>query len=208
MPTILCYGDSNTWGAPPGLPDQDLPRYPREKRWPGVMAEQLGNDYDVVENGLSGRTTCYADPVQGAWLNGLDHLPVSLLTHMPLDLVILMLGTNDLKSRFNADARTIANNVGTLVETTRVHCGEALPILVVCPPQARDVTLPRSPFSGAEARSEALPREFARMAQEKEVAWLDAGEFIVSSDVDGIHLEANAHRLLGEVIADKVHTLI
>lgn len=208
MPTLLCYGDSNTWGAPPELPHQDQPRYPRQKRWPGVLAEQLGNDFEVIENGLCGRTTCYADPVQGAWLNGLDHLPVSLLTHSPLDLVILMLGTNDLKSRFNADARTVANNVGTLVETTRAHCGEALPILVICPPQARDVAVPRSPFSGAEARSADLPQEFARMAAEMEVAWLDAGEFVVSSDVDGIHLEANAHRLLGEVIAEKVRTLI
>lgn len=208
MRTILCFGDSNTWGAPPSLPSEELPRFPPHVRWPGVLAEQLGEDHQVIENGLCGRTTCYRDPVQGAWLSGLDHLPVSLLTHDPLDLVIIMLGTNDLKSRFNADARTIANNVGTLVETVWAHSGEDMPVLVICPPQAKKVKIPRSPFAGADTRSEAFPREFARMAVEKQVSWIDAGEFVVSSDLDGIHLEANAHRLLGEVVTDKVRTLL
>lgn len=208
MPSILCYGDSNTWGAPPALPGEDIERYSPGQRWPGVLSQQLGEDYQIYEHGLSGRTTCYRDPVQGAHLCGRDHLPVSLATCAPLDLVILMLGTNDLKRRFNASAAMIANNVGTLVELTRAFSGEDLPILVICPPPARAVDLPRDAFAGAAKRSVGLAQEFARMATELDVALLDAGEFVVSSEVDGIHLDANAHRMLGEVIADKVRQII
>lgn len=208
MPTLLCYGDSNTWGAPPALPEQMVDRYPPHVRWPGVMAQQLGEDYTVIENGLCGRTTVYPDPIQGAHLDGLAHLPVALETSSPLDMVLIMLGTNDLKTRFNADAQIIANNVGTLVEQVWAFTDDALPVLVICPPQAKEVGIARSPFAGAEARSRAFPHAFSRMVVEKNIPWLDAGEFIVSSDVDGVHLEANAHRLLGEVIADKVNSLL
>lgn len=208
MPTLLCYGDSNTWGAPPALPEQMVDRYSPHVRWPGVMAQQLGEDFTVIENGLCGRTSVYPDPIQGPHLDGLAHLPVALETSSPLDLIIIMLGTNDLKTRFNADAQMIANNVGTLVEQVWAVSGEHLPILVICPPQVKEVGIQRSPFAGAEARSRTFPQAFGRMAVEKNISWLDAGEFVVSSDVDGVHLEANAHRLLGEVIADKVNNLL
>lgn len=178
------------------------------ERWPGVVAQLLGDDWTVIENGLCGRTTTRDDPIEGAHLNGLTHLPVALAMSAPLDMIIIMLGTNDLKTRFNSDATRIANQVGTLVECVWAQAGEDLPILVVCPPQAKDVGLPRSDFTGAEGRSEAFPPAFGRMAVDKGVPWLDAGEFIVSSDTDGVHLDVNAHRLLGEVITDKVRSLI
>ncbi|MEX1056446.1 MAG: GDSL-type esterase/lipase family protein [Natronospirillum sp.] len=208
MPTILCYGDSNTWGAPPCLPGQQASRYPSHVRWPGVLATQLGEDYTVVESGLCGRTSCFSDPVQGEYLNGLAHLPVALHTHSPLDMVIIMLGTNDLKTRFNATAQQVANNVGTLVEQVWAHLGEDMPVLIICPPQAKDVDIPKSPFAGADSVSEGMHLHFGRMAVDKDVPWLDAGDFIVSSNIVGIHLYENAHRLLGEVVADKVLSLL
>ncbi len=209
MPVVLCYGDSNTWGCIPNAqPDAPARRYGRDVRWPGIVAELLGPDYLIHENGLCGRTTAYDDPVQGAHLNGRPHLPVALGVSAPVDLVIFMLGTNDLKTRFNATAGQIANNVGTLVEMARGCDRPDLPMLVICPPKVTAIQRTGWHFAGAPERSQQLPQAFARMAVEKNVPWLDAGDFIVASNVDGIHLEAGAHRLLGEVVADKVRSLL
>lgn len=209
MPVILCYGDSNTWGyIPSATPDAAAQRYDRNTRWPGVVSELLGSDYQVLENGLCGRTTAFDDPVQGAHLNGRPHLPVALGVAAPVDLLVIMLGTNDLKTRFNATAGQIANNVGTLVEMARVYDRPSLPVLVICPPKVTAIQRTGWHFAGAPERSQQLPQAFGRMAVEKNVPWLDAGDFIVASNVDGIHLEAGAHRLLGEVVADKVSGLL
>ena len=95
MRSILCFGDSNTYGESP----EGLGRYPRDERWPGILQTALGAEYLVIEEGLNGRTTVWEDEVEGD-KSGKKHLPVCLASHAPLDLVILMLGANDLKRRF------------------------------------------------------------------------------------------------------------
>ena len=94
--TILCYGDSNTWGYDP----VNACRYDRNIRWPGVLQKELGQAYYVKEEGLCGRTTVWDDPVEGH-KNGLKQLTPILHSHCPLDLVVIMLGTNDLKMRYS-----------------------------------------------------------------------------------------------------------
>lgn len=96
MKSILCYGDSNTYGLMPDSPD----RYPRDVRWTGILQKKLGEDYYVIEEGLSGRTTLWDDPIE-EHKNGKKYLLPCLDSHKPVDLVILMLGTNDLKTRFS-----------------------------------------------------------------------------------------------------------
>ena len=108
---VLCYGDSNTWGADPATST----RFDRDIRWPGVLQKALGAGYHVIEEGLGGRTTVWEDPIEGH-KNGKEYLIPCLATHSPLDLVIIMLGTNDLKVRFSATAQDIAAGAGILVD--------------------------------------------------------------------------------------------
>ncbi len=104
MKTVLCYGDSNTWGSDPETGERFAP----DVRWPGVLRRSLGEGYWVIEEGLGGRTTVRDDPIEGAHKNGRAYLRACLESHKPIDLMTIMLGTNDLKARFAASASDIA----------------------------------------------------------------------------------------------------
>ena len=157
MRTCLCYGDSLTWGT--ATVPRPAGRYAPHERWPGVLRTALGDGWLVIEEGLPGRTTVSDDPVEGIEKNGRTYLVPCLGSHKPLDTVVLMLGTNDLKARFNKSAWEIAAGVGKLVDivktTPEVGRGGRLPdILVVCPPPTRD-HLPgyAEMFAGAPPKS-------------------------------------------------------
>ena len=133
---LVCFGDSNTHGSPPwtGVP---APRYGPDVRWPGVLAVALGPSWRVHEEGLPGRTTVHPDPVEGGHLSGLAALPVVLGTHSPIDVLVIMLGTNDLKTRFAVGPAEIATSAERLVSAGRAFCtatGRPVPrILLIAP---------------------------------------------------------------------------
>ena len=209
MPTILCYGDSNTWGYDP---DTDG-RFPEAKRWPGVLRRHLP-DATVVEEGLSGRTTIFDDPFEEG-RNGLDYLVPCLATHRPLELVVLMLGTNDVKAIFPLDAAGIAAGATRLVDTIRRS--QAGPswgtpeVLLVAPPP---VTAPGPiqelwGFSAVSVeRARALGRYLRAAAESRGCPFLDAGELVSVSPKDGVHLDEAAHARLGAEVAVKVRALL
>ena len=121
--TIMCYGDSNTWGCIPLTGPQPPRRYGPAQRWPGVLRRELGDGYWIVEEGLNGRTTVWDDPLE-PFRSGKELLVPCLMTHQPIDLVIVMLGTNDLKGRFGVGARDIAAGAGLLLDIVRASdCG-------------------------------------------------------------------------------------
>jgi lysophospholipase L1-like esterase len=207
MKTILCYGDSNTWGYNPA----DAGRYPRDVRWTGVLAHELGAGYQVIEEGLNGRTTVWDDPIEG-YKNGHDYLIPCLETHRPIDLVVLMLGTNDLKVRFSVSAYDIANSAGVLVDV--IHKSAAGPdggvpqVLLMAPPPVAQLTEFAEMFDGAVAKSKKLGEHYRRVADERGCAFLDAGTVIVSSNVDGIHFDPPEHAELGRAVARRVEDLL
>ena len=208
MKSILCYGDSNTWGAATvERPDR---RYAPEERWPGVLRTALGPDWLVIEEGLGGRTTVNDDPVEGIEKNGATYLLPCLASHKPLDVVVVMLGTNDLKARFNKTPWEIAAGVGRLVSivktTPEVGRGGRIPeILVVCPPPTRaDLRDYAEMFAGAPSKSKEMAKHYRKMAETAGVLFLDAGAVIESSLVDGFHLDPDAHLVLGRAIAAAV----
>ena len=125
MATIVCYGDSNTWGAIPMPSRAELDRFAPADRWPGVLRDKLGAGHTVIEEGLNGRTTVHDDPVDGIHKNGIRFLPVVLETHAPIDLVIIKLGTNDLKQRFSVPAYDIADGAGVLADLVRASAQQA-----------------------------------------------------------------------------------
>jgi lysophospholipase L1-like esterase len=210
MKTILCYGDSNTWGYSPLLQG----RCSRAERWPGVLRNQLGAEYLVIEEGLGGRTTVWNDPVEGEHKNGKTYLLPCLETHQPLDLVVLLLGTNDLKARFGIDAFDIAKGAGVLVQMIQKSYtgpnGHAPQVLLLAPPPVAALagTDFMEMFAGAEEKSRKLGSAYRRVAAELGCAFLDAGEIIVSSPLDAIHFDPPEHDKLGRAVAQQIIKLL
>lgn len=206
MYKVLCYGDSNTWGCKPGTQK----RYAKGERWPRVMKNELGKDYRVVEEGLNGRTTVWEDPIEG-YKSGKNYLSPCLETHKPIDLVIIILGTNDLKTRFSVTAYDVAEGVGTLVDiVSKSEAGRdasSPDTLLVAPPPIEKLTEYEDCFRGAREKSRNLSKEFERISSELGCRLLDAGEHIRSSDKDGIHLEKSEQRKLGLVLANRVEKI-
>lgn len=209
--TVMCYGDSNTHGTMPMKTREDLGRFGPEARWPGVMAAVLGPGWRVIEEGLPGRTTVLPDPIGGAHKNGLAVLPAALGSHRPLDLVILMLGTNDMKRRFQVPAVEMADSLAALIATIRASRagpgGGPPAILLIAPPPVLEAGCLAEIFGGGAAKSTALGQVYAEVARREGVAFLDASAVIASSALDGVHFDAGEHAKLGRALADTVAAL-
>ncbi len=207
MKTILCYGDSNTWGYEPVTKN----RYGRTVRWAGVLQQELGGDYLIIEEGCNGRTTVWDDPIEG-YKNGKEYLPPCLVSHKPLDLVIIMLGTNDLKKRFSLSAYDIADGAGVLVEIVQKSDtgpeGRAPQVLLLAPPPLAKLTELAEMFEGAEEKSHRLGHHYQRVAQEYSCEFMDTAPVIVSSELDGIHWAASEHKKLGQAVAARVREIL
>lgn len=204
MKSILCYGDSNTWGYAP-----DKSRYGLHERWPGVLRDALGDGYWLIEEGLPGRTTVHPDPIEGAHKNGLAVLPAILESHVPLDLVVILLGTNDLKLRFSLSAFDIAEGAGTLVHSIQQGTWGVVPqVLLVAPPPLATLSDFALMFEGATEKSRQLAAQYRRVAGELNCAFFDAGTVVTTSDRDGVHWEAEEHRKLGLALVDVVRVLL
>lgn len=198
---ILCYGDSNTWGADPE-PDSDQ-RFDENTRWTGILANDLGSDYTIIEEALNGRTTVRDDPTD-LYRNGKDYLIPCLLSQRPLDLVVVMLGTNDLKTRFNVSAWDIADGMrflGNIILASQAGRNNKAPQLLMMspPPLVPSNLLPH--FTGAVEKSEQLAKHYAEVADELGCYFLNAGEFARTSDLDGVHWEASEHGSLAKAVA-------
>ena len=205
--TVLCYGDSNTWGYNPATQK----RYARDERWPGVLQQELGEGYLVIAEGLNGRTTVWDDPIE-EYRNGKEYLLPCLRSHMPVDLVVIMLGTNDLKARFSVPACDVAAGAGALVDiVAKSETGPrdgAPQVLLVAPPPIKEVSGFGDMFKGGAETSATLSGHFRLVAEERGCALLDAAEVISSSDLDGIHLDRAEQRKLGMAIAGRVREMI
>ena len=207
MKCILCYGDSNTWGFNPA----DGNRFDHDKRWPGVLRSGLGPGYWVIEEGLNGRTTVWDDPIEGD-KSGKTYLPPCLDSHRPLDLIIVMLGTNDTKQRFSLSAADIAAGVETLVKLVQ-RCeagpdGGVPAILIMAPPPIATLSEYRDMFAGGREKSQQLSKLYAQVAAGNGCHFFDAGSVIVSSDLDGIHFEQSQHQALGEALVPEIKAIL
>lgn len=209
LPVVLCYGDSNTHGANP----IDGGRFGRDVRWPGVLARRLAGAANVVEEGLNGRTTICDDPFTSG-RSGRDYLLPCLRSHRPIDVLVLMLGTNDVKPMFDAEPYQIALGMGSLVDIALGSgCGpqDGPPrVLVVAPPRLGGLT-PESElwgFRDRQAKVEALPALYATVASSRGVAFFDAGSVVAGDPADGVHLSAEAHAVLAAALDPLVRGLL
>ena len=218
MTTVVVFGDSNSYGTPAMTGLDDWGRFAPGERWPGVMLAHLV-DHDRIEPGvvlveecLPGRTTVHDDPIGGRHKNGLGALPVVLESHRPIDILIVMLGTNDLKARFSVTPEDIARSVEVLV--TAVRASQAGPggtppkVLVIVPPVILETGCLAGEFRGGAEKSAGLGACFAQMAERIGVPLIDAGSLITSDPLDGIHLARDQHAALGRAAAQAVIALL
>jgi lysophospholipase L1-like esterase len=203
MKTILAYGDSLTYGASP-VPNG--PRHAYEDRWPTALEKGLGGEARVIAEGLGGRTTAHDDWFANADRNGARVLPTLLESHSPLDLVIIMLGTNDLKPHLGRTAAEAGRGMGRLVQVIRGHYAgrrEAEPkIILVAPPRLVDTDNldMKGHFGGDgfEKASHNFASEYRKRADEHGVGFFDASTVANTDPRDGIHLDQTNTRAIGE----------
>ena len=208
---ILCYGDSNTYGyIPTGG------RYDEQTRWPMRMQRLLGDGYAVVEEGFNGRTCVFDDPVEGGFKSGVSYLPPCLMSHNPLDAVILMLGTNDTKVRFGMTPMTIAQAMMQLARTAKLYAvneaGNPARVVITAPPRILDNLMQtrHAECFGPQAIdvSAGLAREFRRISKLMRCDFFDAGPYAEVSTLDAVHMTAQGHVRLGEAMAAYVQTIL
>ena len=207
MKTILCYGDSNTYGYNPsnGL------RYPRDVRWTGRLTQILGEEYVVIEEGCNGRTTVYDLPYE-EWKKGITYLRPCLNSHKPIDIVVLMLGSNDLKEGFHAAPKEIADGAGQLVdvicEFTKQKQGFVPKIILVSPMEVGE-GIDDSPFNyefthNAVAKSKEFHKFYKKVAEEKGCVFFNAAEYVRPSKEDSLHMTEEGHRIFAEKMAETI----
>jgi lysophospholipase L1-like esterase len=217
---IVAYGDSITYGWVPN-PNPPSTRYSPDDRWPGALQKELGTNYQVIEEGLDGRTTDALDPgspINGAQLDGSAYLQACLASHLPVDLVIIMLGTNDLKPVFDRTPLRIAIGAAHLIDLVNTLNGgvgttyKNPKVLLICPP-ALNPEIEQGPifgpmFKGGLEKSKQLPALYEGVAKMGGAEFLNAGSVISTDGIDGLHLTAESERKLGIAVAAKVRELL
>lgn len=209
--TALCFGDSNTHGTMAMRFAADRRRHPKPDRWTSVMASQLGDNWDVIPEGHPGRTAVFDDPVEGAHKNAMRSVHAILESHRPLDVVLVMLGTNDLKSRFAVSAHDVALGVLRLVmEIGRTDCGpgeQSPKVVLMAPVSVIETGIFTETFAGAADKSVVLADLLRAAAERQNAGFLDANDVATVDPVDGIHLGAEAHAGLGLAAAQAVQRM-
>ena len=207
MKTVLCFGDSNTWGYEPLV----ARRYPADVRWTGVLQNSLGDGFRVIEEGLNGRTNV-TNEAERPIRSGLDVLPVILESHRPLDLVVIMLGTNDLKHDFNLSAEQIADGARQVCRCV-IDCEYLLDnppqILLISPTHVELMTEEEQGlFIGAIEKSRELAEHYQAVAENLGIHFLDASKIVVKTDLDGVHWDADQHYKFGESLSITIRKII
>jgi lysophospholipase L1-like esterase len=200
--TILCYGDSNTWGFSPVTGS----RFSVDTRWPGVLRRCLGQSYKVIEDGLNGRTLC-AFGVEGDPLNGSEHLITLLRVHRPLDLLILYLGINDLFIDEHISVAVLAEQLEEVLDRVQDEQG-SLPVLVLSPLPVNIAREYQSYYHEQVEKSFDMVEAFAAVSARKGCHFLDPSQVISASRRDGVHIEAEEHIKLGLHLCGIVRNLL
>ncbi len=210
MKSILAFGDSLTWGFVAG----SQTRHPFDVRWPNVLSAGLSAKARVIEEGMNGRTTVFPDPTTEAERNGAVALPILLATHQPLDLVIIMLGTNDIKyaNRCRAfDAAMGTERLIDLVKTHKYNADFAIPKILIMAPPALVPTKDEwfnDLWGHAIAESKLFAKHYARVAEEQGVHFFDAGSVAKADETDGGHLDAANTIAIGKALMPVVKKIL
>lgn len=204
---ILCFGDSNTWGYISGSGE----RYPENIRWTGRLSVLLGEDYRILEEGLNGRTTGFDERAR-PWRNAERYLVPCLMSQSPLDLIILMLGTNDTKRRFHVSEWEISDSMENLLHIT-LDClywnGSKAKVLLAAPTPMTEAALQDPEMSMESVKtSRQIGGVYEALAQKLALPFLDSGTCELALQADGCHLNREGHARLAEIMAQKVREIL
>jgi lysophospholipase L1-like esterase len=204
MRKILCFGDSNTYGFIPGSMDG---RYDADTRWTGRLQKILKSDAVIVEAGMNGRTTIFDDPICPEQ-SGIQTIGDTVRACGTLDLLVIMLGTNDCKRQFHLSAEQIAGHLQKVLEQAKAAASAELPVLLIAPAKLRKEAS-SGPFGdsfdmGSVAVSEALASTYEALTNQQDYAFLDASKIVTVSSLDGVHLDEEGHRKLAKAVADRI----
>lgn len=210
MKHILCYGDSNTFGTDPIHGG----RHPDHVRWTGVLQDHLGTGYRIIEEGCGGRTTVFEDEISYG-RNGIKTLIPCIASHNPLDLIIVMLGTNDLKQRFQATAWDLGRAMERIIDEIQHFPFEPVyprPELLIVSPVLIKNGISHSIYGcfteEAAEMSKSFSTEYAAVSKAKNCRFFDAAQVAEASDEDRLHMTAENHRKLGEALEKEVRKIL
>lgn len=203
MKRILCFGDSNTYGYKP----DGSGRFNENIRWTGIIQKKLGENFQVIEEGLCGRTTIFEDELRDG-RKGLELVGTLVETHNPIDVFVVMLGTNDCKTRYGATAGIIAKGLGQVISKAQLKSSKEMKILVISPillgqgvgEEGYDVEFD----SHSELVAGKLSEEYEKVAKEKNFYFLAASKYANPSPIDREHLDESGHKKLAEAIYNKL----
>lgn len=217
MKRILCYGDSNTWGFKPKKECSENwnMRFDENTRWTGVLQKLLGDEYKIIEEGLNGRTSAFDDP-QDDTRNGLKHIATCMQTNMPIDMAIVMLGTNDVKSFFPYTPYVIANGVGRVIDEIRkIDYGKngKMPEVLLVSPISINEDAAKGWIGGefgmdSVEKNRLLPVYLEKIALDRGVHFFDIGAYVSADPADGIHMNENGHRVMAEKMLSQIKNII
>jgi lysophospholipase L1-like esterase len=202
---ILCFGNSNTWGYTPGTGE----RLEYSSRWTGIIAQSLHEKYHIIEEGLNGRTIAWDDPTHEG-RNGLKYLLPCLETHRPLDIIIVFLGTNDLKNYFNGSIQDIVDNMDKMIKIIKDsqygYGFDSIPpqILLLSIPHILKINRQDSSFINAREKSIQLTTKYRDIALNNHINFLDITATIKPSPIDGVHLNKENHQKLAQLLIQKI----
>ncbi|MBM7585910.1 lysophospholipase L1-like esterase [Bacillus pakistanensis] len=207
---IVCFGDSNTWG----YDAKTMGRFPEGVRWTSLLAERLGEEFQIVEEGLPGRTSVVDDPLFEG-LNGYTYLHPCLMSHAPIELVVIMLGTNDTKERFNLTAYNIAQGITRLSlkakDTTAGIKGQSPNVLVIAPPPIGKEyyeVVGKSMGKECDRKSEKLPEYLKELLEIQNIEFLNTNRLVPMNTVDYMHLDEKGHKLLASLVYEKMKSFL
>lgn len=209
MKRIVCFGDSNTWG----YDAQTDRRFPEGVRWTSLLAEKLPQ-YRIVEEGLSGRTSVCDDPLFEG-LNGLTYITPCLMSQSPIELVIIMLGTNDTKERFHLTSYNIAQGIVRLAQkanTLDVFQNDKPHVLVIAPPvigaSYRHTSIGDAMGDHCDEKSEQLANHLQQLLKDTPILFLNSSEEVSMNEIDYMHLNEEGHELLAQLVFNKINPIL
>lgn len=211
MKRILCYGDSNTWGFVPGKGT----RFSKEERWTGIVQRELGDEYEIIEDGINGRTTIWDHPFLGEYVNGYKGLPYSLFRSKPIDLVFLMLGSNDhLYTNSAGIYRGIYKVAKAIKYADIVFEGstdgsrgifiDKPNVILASPIVSAECTKDNADGTNRYIESRRAVEEIRKVSEVLGLEFFDASLYSEASEIDGIHMDSANHKKLGLAIADYI----
>jgi lysophospholipase L1-like esterase len=207
---IVCFGDSNTWG----YDAKTMERFPEGVRWTSLLAEWLGEEFQVVEEGLPGRTSVVEDPLLEG-VNGYTYIHPCIMSHAPIELVIIMLGTNDTKERFNLTAFNIAQGIARLSlkakNTSAGIKGKSPNVLVIAPPpigKEYDGIVGKSMGRDCDRKSEELPMYLKELIGIQGTEFLNTNGLVSMNTIDYMHLDEKGHNLLATLVYEKIKSIL